>query len=260
VLGAEHPDTLISMNALGQVFWNEGNYAQAEAVFTRTIEAWSRGLGETHPYALMAMNNLGAVYRSEGKNAQAEVQLSRTLEIRRRVSGAEHPDTLTVRHNLALVYQNEGKFERAEALFNEVEDARRRVLGSAHPDTLRTQSALARVRLQQRKYAQAEAPLRDAWNKYQSTSPDVWQRFNCQSLLGASLAGQKKFAEAEPLLLAAYSALDQRTAVIPAEERFSLEEARNAVLQLYRAWEKPVKVAEWRQKLAVAPVTAAQSR
>jgi len=34
--------------------------------------------------------------------------------------------------------------------------------------------------------------------------PDDWQRFRAESLLGASLAGQKKYANAAPLLLEGY--------------------------------------------------------
>ena len=42
-----------------------------------------------------------------------------------------------------------------------------------------------------------------------------WTTFNTKSLLGASLLGQKKYAEAEPLLVAGYSGLKQREAKIP---------------------------------------------
>jgi hypothetical protein len=114
-------------------------------------------------------------------------------------------------------------------------------------------SLLGQARLKQRKYVEAETTLRQALSANEATRPDTWQRYNCQSLLGAGLAGQKKFAEAEPLLLTAYSALDQRAAAIPAEDWISLEEARKAVLQLYQAWEKPDKIAEWRQKLVPVP-------
>jgi tetratricopeptide (TPR) repeat protein len=118
---------------------------------------------------------------------------------------------------------------------------------------------LGQVKLKQGKYGEAETALRPALRANEENRPDSWQRYNCQSLLGASLAGQKNFAEAEPLLLSAYSALGQRAPAIPAEEQSSLEEARKAILQLYQAWPKPDKVAEWRRS-AVAPVTFARSR
>jgi hypothetical protein len=37
--------------------------------------------------------------------------------------------------------------------------------------------------------------------------PDDWRRFNAQSLLGGSLLGQQKYAEAEPLLVQGYEGM-----------------------------------------------------
>ena len=45
-----------------------------------------------------------------------------------------------------------------------------------------------------------------AWPSPENTQPDVWTTFNTQSLLGGA-PGQKKFAEAEPLLLAGYEGM-----------------------------------------------------
>lgn len=47
--------------------------------------------------------------------------------------------------------------------------------------------------------------------------PESWERYNCQSLLGASLAGEREYDEAEPLLASGYQGMSQRQASIPAE-------------------------------------------
>ena len=80
---------------------------------------------------------------------------------------------------------------------------------------------------------------------------NTWGRYNCESMLGASLAGQKKYAEAEGLLLSGYAGMVQRKATIPAPSRFKLEQAGKWIVQLYQDWGKPDKAAEWRQKLNV---------
>ena len=54
-----------------------------------------------------------------------------------------------------------------------------------------------------------------------------------ESLLGASLAGQKKYAEAEPLLLSGYQGMTQRIGTIPAASRFRLEQAGKQIIALY---------------------------
>ena len=45
--------------------------------------------------------------------------------------------------------------------------------------------------------------------------PDAWSTFNTQSKLGGVLLGQKKYADAEPLLLQGYEGMKQREAKIP---------------------------------------------
>jgi hypothetical protein len=42
-----------------------------------------------------------------------------------------------------------------------------------------------------------------------------WLTFNTQSLLGGALLGQKKYAEAEPLLVKGYEGLKTREKTIP---------------------------------------------
>jgi Tfp pilus assembly protein PilF len=44
VLGPEHPDTLRSMNNLAVVYDDQGKYAQAEALYSQTLEIQRRVL------------------------------------------------------------------------------------------------------------------------------------------------------------------------------------------------------------------------
>jgi hypothetical protein len=128
-------------------------------------------------------------------------------------------------------------------------DGRRRALGDVHPDTLVAQAKLGLAELSQRKYGAAETTLRDALEAYERAAPDNWNRYNCESLLGASLAGQKKYAEAESLVLSGYDGMKQRESTIPAPERADLADAGGRIVALYQGWGKPDKAAEWQQKL-----------
>jgi hypothetical protein len=78
--------------------------------------------------------------------------------------------------------------------------------------------------------------------------PDSWERYNCQSMLGGSLEGQAKFAEAEPLLLTGYVGVIRWQATIPIQERRVLSEARERIVQLYEEWQKPEKALQWHQR------------
>ena len=69
-------------------------------------------------------------------------------------------------------------------------------------------------------------------------------------MLGAALLGQKKYAEAEPLLLQGYEGVDQRKEKIPPEVRaVRLKEALERLVRLYDATSKKDEVARWRKKL-----------
>ncbi|MBI3491661.1 MAG: serine/threonine protein kinase [Acidobacteria bacterium] len=248
-LGEEHPDTLDTMNNLALLYRTQGKLAQAEPLYTRALDAKRRVLGEEHPGTLSTMNNLAALYWSQGKQGQAEPLFTRALEGMRRVLGESHPETLTAMNNLAQVYYAQGNLSQAEPLFTRALEGMRRTLGAEHPNTLSTMNNLALTYFIQRKYVEAETLLRDLLRVFERTVPDSWRRYTSQSLLGASVAGQGKYAEAEPLLLSAYEGLVQRQQTIPPESRSALKEAGDWIVQLYQSWGKADKVAEWTQKL-----------
>lgn len=77
------------------------------------------------------------------------------------------------------------------------------------------------------------------------SEPDGWQQFRAESLLGASLAGRKKYLEAEPRLLEGYQGMLARKDSIAAPDRYHLELAHQWIVEFYKAWGKPAKAAEW---------------
>ncbi len=122
---------------------------------------------------------------------------------------------------------------------------RRHALGSEHPDTMASAADLALAYLSQGKFAESEPLAREAMEIDRKKQPDDWQRFRAESLLGASLAGQKKYAEAEPLLLEGYQGMVARKDRIDVPDWYHLDRAREWLVQLYQAWGKPGKAAEF---------------
>jgi tetratricopeptide (TPR) repeat protein len=249
VLGPEDRATLLSMNNLAEIYEMQGKYAQAEPLLATALESRRRTLGEENIDTVVSMQALGKLYRGEGKYAQAEPLLAQAVEVARRVLGDEHPETLGSLEDLALLYRSEREYEKADALLASVVEARRRVLGPDHPDTTGAMVELADVRLQEEKYAAAESLLHEAVGIYEKTDPDSWGRWQSQSLLGASLAGQGKYAESETLLVSGLQGMIDHQAMISVEDRSALTQAGEWIVQLYERWGKPEKAAEWRSKL-----------
>ena len=247
VLGPEHPDTLRSMDNVAVVYAEEGKYAQAEALFSQILEIRRRVLGPEHPGTLICMSNLADAYGHEGKYAQAEALFSRTLDIARRLLGPEHGYTLGTLSDFASMYQQEGKYALAETYAAQALAGRRRALGAQHPGTMASEGDLALAYLSQGKFAESEPLAREALQAEEKVQPDDWQRYRAESLLGASLAGEKKYAEAEPLLLEGYQGMLARKDRIAVPDQYHLKLAHQWLDQLYQAWGKPDKAAEWRK-------------
>jgi Flp pilus assembly protein TadD len=200
------------------------------------------------------MNNLAGIYYLQGKYVQAEVLLNQTLEIKRRVSGSENPDTLLTLSNLGSTFEREGKYALAETSGTELLTACRHVLGPGDPNTSDAAADLGLAYLSQRKFVGAEPLSREAAEFDRRKRPDHWQRFHSESLLGASLAGQKKYTDAEPLLLEGYEGMSSckdrilADGIAAPEWQYHLARTREWIVRLYEAWGKPEKAAEWKLK------------
>jgi serine/threonine protein kinase/tetratricopeptide (TPR) repeat protein len=108
---------------------------------------------------------------------------------------------------------------------------------------------LTNDRLSAGQFVEAEGPARECLTIREIQIPDDWRTFNARSMLGGSLLGQKKYAEAELLLLSGYEGLKQRADKIPPEGKVRLNEAVKRLAQLYDATQRPEQAAEWRNKL-----------
>jgi eukaryotic-like serine/threonine-protein kinase len=248
-LGEEHAATQTVMVNLSLSYMDQGKYALAEPLQTKVLEIRRRTLGEEHPNTQNSMRNLAVLYFYLKKPDEAVSLLSRVLEMERRAKGEEHPDTLLTQQNLAFMYIAQGNAPLAEATYKRVVDGRSRVLGEDHPDTLLSMSNLAGVLRDEGKNDQAEPLARRLLEARINTSPDNWQRYNAESILGSVLVSQKKYGDAEPLLLSGYQGMVQREATIPAGNRVNLQRAGEEILKLYQSWGRPEKTAEWQARL-----------
>jgi eukaryotic-like serine/threonine-protein kinase len=247
-LGPEHPATVRCMGDLGFIYLSEGKYAQAEPLLVQALDIQRRVSGPEHPDTIAPMDSLAELYRAEGKYAQAETLYSQTLELERRVFGPKHPNTLTSTSGLALTYYLQGKYAQAEDLYAQTLAERKHGPNPNDPDTLDNMADLGLTYQAQGKFASSETLAREAVERNRTKRPEDWQRFFAESLLGASLAGQKKYTEAELLLLGGYQGMVERKSQIEVPNSYHLDYAREWIGQLYRAWGKPQKAAEWTKK------------
>jgi tetratricopeptide (TPR) repeat protein len=71
-LGADHPDTLLSINNLAMLYYMQRKYDTAEPLYLECLEKQKSTLEADHPSTLPSINNLALLYKSQGKYNTAE--------------------------------------------------------------------------------------------------------------------------------------------------------------------------------------------
>jgi eukaryotic-like serine/threonine-protein kinase len=254
-LGSENPETLDTLTNLATIYSDQGDYSKAEPLYATALEAYRRVLGNRNLHTIEATNAVADLHYNRGDYAKAESLFTQSFEAARDGLGEEHPDTLESLSGLAKTYECQGHFDQASGTFTKVLEGRSRVLGATHPDTLAALVDLGRTRFEQQRYGEAESALREALVGYETSAPRDWMRYNSRALLGATLASEKRFSEAEPLLVAGYQGMIQKLPEMTAGDRRALEVAGRQIAKLYQDWGKPEKAAEWKLKLEAFKVS-----
>ena len=156
LLGAEHPDTLISMANLASTYGDQGRWNEAEQLQIQVMEMRKKLLGAEHSDTIKSMTNLASTYWKQGRWDEAEQLQIQVMDMRKKLLGAEHPDTITSLGNLASIYCDQGRWNEAEQLEIQVMDMRKQLLGAEHPDTISGMGNLASIYVDQKRWNEAE--------------------------------------------------------------------------------------------------------
>jgi tetratricopeptide (TPR) repeat protein len=65
-LGAEHPDTALSLNNLAGLYHVQGKYEEAEPLYKRALTVYEQRLGAEHPNTQTIRRNYVALLRAMG--------------------------------------------------------------------------------------------------------------------------------------------------------------------------------------------------
>jgi hypothetical protein len=254
VMGEEHPQTAGLMTGLAVAYVNLDQAEKAEAMSQGCLDLRRRVLGEGHPLTIASSLILARFYVMHQRFDKAEPLTDRALGFIQGLPIEKSPFLIWHLSALGWQYLEQGRVDRAETLCQLALQSVRRNPDAIPVATPRIVAHMAAVRLFQHKDADAEALLREGLPLAEKYWPDAGFRFYVESLLGASLAGQAKYAEAEPLLLGGCRGLERAEASMPPY----LSPARRAteslqwLAQLYDAWGKPAQAAEWKKKLVKA--------
>ena len=254
-LPAGHPELASAMNLLGQVCWQQDKLDQSIPLFEEALPMMEKALGRQHPDTAVLVFNLGVNYADAGRLEEAIPLLEEAHR--------SYPDAEAITNRLMGAYQQLLKPDQPHTITRLAKfmvQLFSKALASLPKDSKERAAALTRfcedpehglMRFQA--WVEAEPLLRESLAIREKLAPDDWQTFHARSLLGAALLGQRKLAEAEPLLLAGFRGMQERRSGIAAKSLRRIAQALERLVQLYEAKGDAVEVAAWRNKLAAEP-------
>jgi serine/threonine-protein kinase len=211
IFGEEHRETATSKNELGQILLERGDLAGAEPLLRENMETSVRVLGDDHPNAAAAKSNFGRLLLAKGNAVAAEPLLRDAMLAYGRTLGESSAEYAVRLGALASAVELQGRLAEAESMFDHALTIARGRLGDEHPQVAAHTVNLARVQIARGNGATAEPALRHALAvRERLFDATDWRLAQVRSLLGASLATQAKYDEAEPLMLAADRGLQAR--------------------------------------------------
>ncbi len=193
----------------------------------------------------------------DGKYLEAELALKQ-LSAKFQPTGAFN--ILTLDSVLGEVYFLQGKYPESLKAFEDSHAELTKWLGAEHPMVGASRMGLGQVHIAEKRFAQAESELRVALTIFELRTPDHYQHFYVRNLLGAALAGQQKFTDAESLLKSGYKGMKDRSENIPKHELMRLAGAAARLVAFYDAGAKPVEAAKWRTELEAIKAAATKKK
>lgn len=249
-LGADHLFTLMTVALMANAYYELGRTSEAVALFEQVRDGIVPKLTLDHPYTLIILRNLACAYYNAGRKAEAIVVAEQMLPRARRVLGEWHSITIAVVATLIVCLEDTKQFAKACEVWAEMLNIVRK--RTAHDD-LNLAFNLAQyghALLRAGKPAEAENILRESLSIFEKKGTDDWMTFDAKSSLGASLLDQKKYIEAEPLLLNGYEGMKKREQKIPAG-RYGWDRVMQSLerlVQFYEATGNPEIATKWREE------------
>jgi tetratricopeptide (TPR) repeat protein len=223
----------------------KSDYAGALVLLSESLEIDRKLFGGTHPKIAQVTNNLGMAHFRLKEYDTAEALFRESLAMNRKLFGEPNPEVSSNLNNLALVARERGDYARASALYAQVVAADRQMLGPQHLETAAAMNGWAESLRLAGDPRQAEKIFRESLAIHARVlPPSSWQIAATESLVARCLVDERRFAEAERMLLEAYPIVETKFG--PGHPRSTTVAGR--LVALYEAWGKPDKVAEWRAK------------
>jgi tetratricopeptide (TPR) repeat protein len=186
---------------------------------------------------------LALAYKAANREGEAVALLEDSLKGWADAGDPTNPATWVSRHELAWHYLRTGDKEKAIRLFEtNLAAAGIPSREALTHDALRAAySALGRF---EDELTQARKAL-DVLAKHYGPDHRSWHTGKFRALIGLALHRRKKYAEAEPLLVGGYREMEEHIGQMPSYDSGQLAVINRAVIDLYKATNRPAEAGKW---------------
>ncbi len=258
-LGPDHHVTITRMGNLAETYREAGRFEQSVPLFEEANTLMKAALGPDHPDTLVTEGDLASVYDDLGKLDQAHRLYQDVFARSKATLGVDHPKTLDAMANVADSYLALGQSEPALELAREIRERRRPKDGRPSLDYAFALATLGKMLVVRNAFTEAEPILREALAIREVMLPNDWRTFNTKSLLGRALFGQKRFADAEPLLRAGYEGTKSRAETMSPFRKYYLRDTLECLIKLAEATGKADEAKAWKAERATMNTKATPS-
>lgn len=248
VHGSEHLETLPTLSTLAVAYWKAKRLDQSIPLLEQLAPLYQKLLGEHHPETQRILANLGVNYRDSGRMEDAIGLLQKSHRASRL-----YPSLSWTSRELLIAFIRSGKKEEARTLVADLVATARTASPQGSIELANTLSNHAATLLHLQAWSDAEPLLREGLAIRKKLQPEAWTTHFTMASLGSAQLNQKKYAEAEPLLINGYQGMIQSENANPSARKGRASEALDHLIQLYIETSKPEEVKKWQaQKNSLA--------
>ena len=243
--GNDHIAMATAYENLGAMYESHGELDKAEAEYQRSLDVLNRSSQASSSDRINILVRLSSVIGKKEKYQEAERLLGQALDLFRTSPGTNEFYLGRILRQSALIASSEQDYAKAEEQAREsVDIARRASTGTIVQATLaESLDDLGLILINSGKPARAEPYLREALMIRRKINPKGHPVIvYAAGLLGECLTKQRRYREAEPLLVENYNDLKSSLG----EQNPLTIDARQHLVKLYEGWGKPEMAARYR--------------
>jgi eukaryotic-like serine/threonine-protein kinase len=249
ILGNEHPSVATNLHDLAFALLVKGRNDEAEALVRESLAIQRKVLPRPHPLTVRSLNMLAVLMLGQEKLGEAESAFRECLAMSRELYGAEHLDVSVTQANLAAVLVRQKQYDEAASLLEGALVTQRKIVGDKSPTVADTLQGYGGLQVKKGNYDQAVAMLRECLEIRRGALPQGhYKILSGMRDLGNCLAKQRRFEEAEELLLASNAGLESAKT----QRKGDVVKTLQYTVDLYEGWGKPDLAARYRAKLEAA--------